>query len=236
MKSSTAIRLALAAVVLAAAVFGYIYRDNLTREGVQAFIEGFGVWAPLVFMAVYLAATVLFLPGSVFTLAGGALFGVWEGTAYSLGGATLGATVAFLVARYVAAEWVAEKAGGRLRRIIDGVEQEGWRFVAFTRLVPVFPFNLLNYALGLTRIPVLQYALASLICMAPGAFAYAYLGEALAQVARGVAAEGSADDLRGTIQTILIAVAVFAAVTFLPRLVKRLRRKPIPGEQAERSS
>jgi uncharacterized membrane protein YdjX (TVP38/TMEM64 family) len=233
MKSSTAIRMVLAAVIVAAAVFGYIYRDSLSREGVQAFIEGFGVWAPLVFMAVYMAATVLFLPGSVFTLAGGALFGVWEGTAYSLGGATVGATLAFLLARYVAADWVAEKAGGRLRRIIDGVEQEGWRFVAFTRLVPVFPFNLLNYALGLTRIPAIQYVLASLVCMAPGAFAYAYLGDALAQVARGVAAERAAQDLRGTIQNIFIALGVFAAVMFLPRLVKRLRGRPIPGEEQE---
>lgn len=236
MKSSTAIRLALVAVVIAAAVFGYLYRDNLSREGIQAFIEDFGIWAPVVFMLAYMAATVLFLPGSVFTLAGGALFGVWEGTAFSLGAATVGATLAFLVARYIAADWVAEKAGGRLRRIIEGVEQEGWRFVAFTRLVPVFPFNLLNYALGLTRIPVVHYVLASLICMAPGAFAYAYLGDALAQVASGVAAEGQAQDLRGTIQNIFIALGVFAAVMFLPRLVKRLRKKPIPGEEQEAGS
>lgn len=236
MKSSTAIRLALVAVVIAAAAFGYVYRDNLSREGIQAFVEGFGIWAPVVFMLAYMAATVLFLPGSVFTLAGGALFGVWEGTAYSLGAATVGATLAFLVARYIAADWVASRAGGRLRRIIEGVEQEGWRFVAFTRLVPVFPFNLLNYALGLTRIPVVHYVLASLICMAPGAFAYAYLGDALAQVASGVAAEGEAQDLRGTIQNIFIALGVFAAVMFLPRLVKRLRKRPIPGEEQETGS
>lgn len=233
MKSSTAMRLVLAVVLTAAAVFGYLYRGSLSREGVQAFIEGFGVWAPVVFMLAYVLATVLFLPGSVFTLAGGALFGVWAGSAYSLGAATLGASLAFLLARYVAADWVAEKTGGRLRRIIDGVEQEGWRFVAFTRLVPVFPFNLLNYALGLTRIPLVHYVLASLICMAPGAFAYAYLGDAIAQVARGVAAEGQAEALRGTIQNVFIALGVFAAVMFMPRLVKRLRRRPIPGEEQE---
>jgi uncharacterized membrane protein YdjX (TVP38/TMEM64 family) len=73
------------------------------------------------------------------------------------------------VARYLAADWVARKAGGRLGRLIAGVEAERWRFVAFVRLVPLFPFNLSNYALGLTRIPLSHYVLASLVCMAPGA-------------------------------------------------------------------
>jgi hypothetical protein len=71
---------------------------------------------------------------------------------------------------------VARKAGGRAKQLIDGVEQEGWRFVAFVRLVPLFPFNLLNYALGLTRIPFPAYVIASWLFMLPGAFAYTWLG------------------------------------------------------------
>ena len=90
----------------------------------------------------------------------------------------LGATAAFLVARYLAADWVREKSGARLERLIKGVEAERWRFVAFTRLVPLIPFNLLNYALGLTRIPVIAYMVASLVCMAPGTLAYTWLGYA----------------------------------------------------------
>jgi len=231
MKSVTLIRGAVGLLVLAAAVFGYVYRDSLTREGVQHLIEGFGLWAPLVFVGLYVAATVLFLPGAVFTLAGGALFGVWEGTAYSLTGATLGGTLAFLLARYVAADWVASRTGGRLRRIIDGVEAEGWRFVAFTRLVPAFPFNLLNYALGLTRIPLTQYVLASAVCMAPGAFAYAYLGDALARAAQGVAGAGAEEGLRATIQNVFIALGVFAVVMFMPRVVRHWRRRGNAGEE-----
>ena len=96
----------------------------------------------------------LFLPGSVITLAGGALFGPVWGTFYSLTGATAGAAAAFLVARYLASDWVHRKAGGWTKQLIEGVDKEGWRFVAFVRLVLLFPFNLLNYALGLTRIPL----------------------------------------------------------------------------------
>ena len=113
-----------------------------------------GLWAPLAHVVVFAVGTVLFVPGLLFGLAGGVLFGPVWGTVLNLTGATLGATAAFLVARYIAADWVEGKAGGRLERPHAGVEAEGWRFVAFVRLVPLFPFNLLNYALGLTRIPL----------------------------------------------------------------------------------
>ncbi len=166
----------------------------------------------------YAIATVLFLPGSVLTLAGGALFGPVLGTFYNLTGATIGATLAFLVSRYLASDWVAQRTGGRLKQLINGVEGEGWRFVAFVRLVPLFPFNLLNYALGLTRIPLLQYIIASYICMLPGAIAYTYLGYA----GREAAAGGE-----GLIQKGLLALALLAAVAFLPRLIGKLRKQPM---------
>ena len=116
--------------------------------------------------------------------------------------------------RYLAAHWVRRQAGGRLERLITGVEAEGWRFVAFARLVPLFPFNLLNYALGLTRIPLSHYVLASFVCMAPGALAYTWLGYAGREALAGN---------QSTISYGLIALAVLAAVAFLPRLVRRSR-------------
>ena len=100
------------------------------------------------------------------------------GTAWNLAGATLGATAAFLLARTVAGEWVTRRVGGRLRRLVDGVTAEGWRFVALMRLVPLVPFNLLNYALGLTGISLPAYVLTSAVCMLPGAVAYTWLGYA----------------------------------------------------------
>jgi uncharacterized membrane protein YdjX (TVP38/TMEM64 family) len=108
------------------------------------------------------AGTVAFLPGSLFALVGGALFGPVWGAILNLLGATIGAGIAFLVARCLAGDWVAQKAAGRLKRLISGVEAEGWRLVAFVRLVSLFPFNLTNYALGLTRIVFLAYVVTSL--------------------------------------------------------------------------
>src|SRR5207245_2523858 len=134
-------------------------------------LQRFGEWAPILFVLLYAMATVLFVPGSVLTLAGGALFGPIWGTLWNLTGATLGATLAFVIARYAASDWLAKRSSDRLGRLMRGVEEEGWRFVAFVRLVPLFPFNLVNYAFGLTRIRLREYVLASLVCMAPGALA-----------------------------------------------------------------
>jgi len=198
----------------AAVVMAYLMRDRFAIAALQGWIDGAGALGPAVYMAVYALATVLFLPGSVITLAGGALFGPVWGTLYSLTGATIGATAAFFIARYLAADWVSRKASGLIKQVIDGVEAEGWRFVAFVRLMPLFPFNLLNYVLGLTRISPVQYVIASYVFMFPGAFAYTYLGYA------GREALGGGEDVLGKG---LLAMALVAVVAFLPRLIRRVR-------------
>jgi uncharacterized membrane protein YdjX (TVP38/TMEM64 family)/rhodanese-related sulfurtransferase len=210
-------RLLIGLAMLAAIAAAIVYRDRFDAAALESWVNSAGAAGPLLFMALYALATVLFLPGSVITLAGGALFGPVWGTLWNLTGATIGAALAFLVARYLGADWVARRAGPRLQNLNDGVTAEGWRFVAFVRLVPLFPFNLLNYALGLTRIPFLAYVLASWLFMLPGAFAYTWLGYA----GREALAGGE-----GMIRNIPIALALLAAVGFLPRLVKRLRAKP----------
>lgn len=213
-----AIRILLVLVLLTGIGLALLYRDRLDVAALEQWVQSAGLAAPLLFMLVYAIAAVFFLPGSVLTLAGGALFGPVMGTFYNLTGATLGALLAFLVARYLASDWVAQRAGGRLKQLIAGVEGEGWRFVAFTRLVPLFPFNLLNYALGLTRIRLWHYLLATYVCMLPGAFAYTYLGYA----GREAVAGGE-----GLIQKGLLALALLATVAFLPRLVSRWRKPPM---------
>jgi uncharacterized membrane protein YdjX (TVP38/TMEM64 family)/rhodanese-related sulfurtransferase len=207
------LRLGLGLLLLAGIVLAVMNREAFTVEALETRVGELGMAAPLLFMALYALGAVFFLPGSVLTLAAGALFGPLWGTLYALVGATLGATLSFLVSRHLAGHWVRKRVGGRLSTLIRGVEREGWRFVAFTRLVPLFPFNLLNYALGLTRIPLWHYVLASFVCMAPGALAYVWLGYA----GREAVAGGE-----GMIQTVLIALALLAAVMFLPRLVSRL--------------
>lgn len=216
--NKTVLRWLLGLMLVLAVGTAIALRDRFDAAALQAWVEGAGAAGPLLFMAVYALVTVLFLPGSVITLAGGVLFGPVWGTVYNLTGATIGAALAFLIARYLTAGWVAQRTGGRMKQLVDGVEQEGWRFVAFVRLVPLFPFNLLNYALGLTRIRFWHYVLASYVFMLPGATAYTWLGYA----GREALAGGE-----GMIRNLLIALALLAAAIFLPHFVRKLREKPM---------
>jgi len=193
----------------------FAFRDQFSVEQLTVWVGQLGWLAPLVFIACYAIATVFFLPGLLFTLAGGVLFGPLYGTVYNLAGATIGATLAFLTARYIASDWVAEHTGSRLRPLVEGVEEEGWRFVAFVRLVPLFPFNLLNYALGLTKLRLLHYIITSFVFMAPAGAAYTYLGYAGREVA------GGGEDF---IKKALLALAVIATITFASRILLRMRR------------
>ncbi len=218
MNNNRLLRILLLGGLLAGVALAIVYRDQFDAAALEAWVRDAGAVAPLLFMLVYAAAAVLFLPGSVLTLAGGALFGPVLGTVYNLTGATLGATLAFLISRYLASDWVAERTGGRVKQLINGVESEGWRFVAFVRLVPLFPFNLLNYALGLTRLGLLPYVVATYLFMVPGALAYTYLGYA------GREAIAGGEDM---IRKGLLALALLAVVAFLPRLIGKLRRGPV---------
>jgi len=209
-------RLALLLLLAAGVGWTLTHRDLLKVESIEPALLALGIWAPIGFILIYAAGTVLFFSGAVLSLFGGALFGPVWGTAWNLAGATLGATIAFLLARTVAGEWVARRVGGRLRRLVDGVTTEGWRFVALMRLVPLVPFNLLNYALGLTGISLTAYVLTSAICMLPGAVAYTWLG-----YAGRSAASGDATALRYA----LVGLGVLAMIAFLPRLFHRFRAK-----------
>lgn len=200
-------------LAIALAIF---FRAQINVAAIEGWVQSAGFWAPAVYMLAYILATLLFVPGALFTLAAGALFGPLWGSVYALAAATVGATLAFLIARYLAADWVARRSGGLLRRLIDGVEEEGWRFVAFVRLVPLFPFNLLNYALGLARIPLCDYVAASLVCMAPATLAYAYLGYAGRQALAGQ---------KSAIENGILALALLAVAVFVPRVVLKLRRR-----------
>lgn len=207
-------RLILIAMLAAAIGWLALHREYLDSAALELKLRQFGAWAPILFVLVYALGAVLFLPGAALTIAGGALFGPVWGTLWNLTGATLGATLAFVIARYVASDWVAARSGERLGRLMRGVEQEGWRFVAFVRLVPLFPFNLMNYAFGLTRIRLGEYVLASFVFMLPGTIAYTYLG---------YAGREAANRRTGAINNILLAIAMLAMIAFLSRLVSRLR-------------
>ncbi|MBI4667331.1 MAG: VTT domain-containing protein [Nitrospinae bacterium] len=222
------IRTLVAAMVIVAIVVAILNRESLDPGQLAPLLEEAGIWGPVIFVALYAAMTPLMIPGSALTIMGGALFGPVWGTILNLTGATLGATLAFIVSRFVAGEWVQRRLGsGVLKRMYDGVEVEGWWFVAFIRLVPVFPFNVMNYALGLTKIGLAQYVIASFVFMAPASFAYTYLGYAGNEALAGG---------EGAVRHGLVAAALVAAMFVLPRLVKRAREAKLftPAQELKR--
>jgi len=172
------------AVILAVRLTGatqYLQQDILRQ-----WIQGYGVLAPAIYMLIYTLAPAVLLPGLPITIVGGILFGPFWGIIYTITGATLGACVAFLVARYIARDWVEGKlVSPRWRRLDQGVRDHGWKVVVFTRLIPLFPFNLLNYAFGLTKIRFLHYAITTFICMLPACIAFIVFSSSLLDVIRG---------------------------------------------------
>jgi uncharacterized membrane protein YdjX (TVP38/TMEM64 family) len=148
--------------------------------------EGLGFWGPTLLAGFYVLACVLFVPGSILTLGAGAVFGLVVGTVTVSVGSTVGAAAAFLVGRTLAREWVAGKVAGsrKFAAIDEAVGREGFKIVLLTRLSPVFPFNMLNYGFGLTKVRLRDYVLASWIGMFPGTVMYVYLGTVIGEVGR----------------------------------------------------
>ncbi|CAH0535166.1 hypothetical protein VST7929_02827 [Vibrio stylophorae] len=175
------LKLALVAVVIAAAIFAAKQTGMLEIitdiDRLQSWIAGFGVWGYAVFIAAFVFACVFLLPGSAFTIVAGIVFGPVKGGVLALLSATLGAVAAFVVARFLLRGFIMNKFGNNpiFKKIDDGVAQNGTSFLILTRLVPVFPFSLQNYAYGLTSLNIGTYALVSLLTMAPGAFIFAYM-------------------------------------------------------------
>jgi uncharacterized membrane protein YdjX (TVP38/TMEM64 family) len=141
-------------------------------------MRGQGLAGAAVFVVVYVLACVLFLPGSLLTLGAGAVFGVGVGFPLVSLSSTLGATASFLVGRFLLRDWVARRASShpRFAAVERAVARGGWRIVGLLRLSPLFPFNLLNYGLGLTPVRLREYVLASWIGMMPGTLLYVWLG------------------------------------------------------------
>ena len=185
-------------------------------------VAGLGPLGPVVFILGYAIAVVAFIPGSLLTLAAGAIFGLAEGTVYVLIAATLGATLAFLIARHGARASIEKRLEGdeRFAAIDRAVGAEGLKIVFLLRLSPVFPFNLLNYSLGLTQVRLVDYFIAS-IGMLPGTLLYVYTGKVagdVAAIAGGQAGEkGAADWLLLVVG--LIATAV--VTVFVTRIARR---------------
>lgn len=184
-------------------------------ESLQAWIASFGLLGYIVFMLIYVAACVFMLPGSALTVTAGIVFGPVTGGVVALISGTLGASMAFLVARFVIRDAIVRRFGENpvFQKIDDGVAQNGLSFLLLTRLVPIFPFNVQNYAYGLTSLKLVPYTLITLVTMAPITFIFAYTAGDIAT--NGVSA--------ALLVKLGIAGILLSALSQLPRLIARRR-------------
>lgn len=215
--------------VVVAAVIGAVVVGREAGAYVPRFaawVEGLGFWGPAVFMLGYALATVAFVPGSLLTLSAGAVFGLGAGVVYVFAGASLGATLAFLVSRYLARGAVERRFAGdaRFAAIDRAVAEQGLKIVTLLRLSPVFPFNALNYALGLTRVSLRHYVIACL-GMLPGTLLYVYSGKVVGDLA---ALAAGATTARGAGYWALLGTGMVATVV-VTVLVTRTARRALRG-------
>jgi len=208
---------ALVVFVISAFLLARRYGLNLDPGRLRAWINGFGAWGPIVYILVYSIAPSFMAPGLPLTIAGGVLFGPFWGSVYVIIGATIGATLAFLISRYMGRQWVegliGGGGGGRLKELDALVREQGWKIVAVTRLIPLFPFNFLNYAFGLTDVRFSHYVIATFVFIIPGAVAYVVFSSSLLDVFQGRVSVG-----------LIIGVVLVIIVSLLPIIYKRYRK------------
>ena len=193
-------------------------------------VEGLGPWGPAAYIALYVVATVAFVPGALLTLAGGAIFGVAKGTAIVFVGAVLGSGAAFLVSRHVARSWVEAQLvkSPRFSAIDRAVARDGFKITALLRLSPVLPFNFMNYALGLTQVRFRDY-MAAAVGMLPATVLYVYYGRVIGDVA--ALAGGSAPDRDASYYAVTgLGLAATIAVT---AIVTRIARRALDEVEQE---
>ncbi len=201
--------------------------QSLIRSSLE-WVASLGIWGGVAFMGIYILATIAFLPASLLTLAAGVVFGVGWGSVYVFVGATLGAIAAFLVGRYLVRGWVSKKIAEnqKFTAIDNAVAEEGFKIVLLTRLSPVFPFNLLNYAFGVTGVTLWDYSIGS-IGMIPGTIMYVYIGSLAGDIAKiGTASQPTDFTLKWIINIVGLA-ATIAVTVFVTRIANKALRTKI---------
>jgi uncharacterized membrane protein YdjX (TVP38/TMEM64 family) len=221
--------LRLFAFVVGLAAVALVMRSLPIKQHLASLIERLetlGAWGPVLVAVVYVPACLLFVPGSLLTLGAGFAFGLVPATIAVSVGSVVGATAAFFVGRTVAREAVAARIAKdrRFRAIDQAVAQQGFRIVLLLRLSPLIPFNVLNYALGLTKVSLRDYVLASWIGMLPATVAFVYLGSAVKNVADLAAGKVEGDMSRH----VLFGLGLVATIV-VTWWVTRLARQALRG-------
>jgi uncharacterized membrane protein YdjX (TVP38/TMEM64 family) len=200
--------------------------EFLTRDGIIRGVELLraSTWAPLVFVPLYAVAVALAMPGTVMTLAGGAVFGLWWGTAFNWLGAVLGANLAYSLARFLGRDGIEQLLGDRTRagpgmeRLDRAVATHGFRGMLTLRLIPLVPFNALNFGGGLVGMSWPAYASATAIGILPGTFIYTMFADALLL--------GSTEASRGAFVRMAVSGALLVGLSFLPAILKKRNARP----------
>ena len=198
------------------------FNPQVLLQQALEWIESLGSIGAIAFIGIYIIATIAFLPAFILTLGAGVLFGVWWGSVYVFIGATLGAIAAFLVGRYLVRDWVAKKIAGndKFSAIDRAVGKEGLKIVLLTRLSPIFPFNLLNYAFGVTGVSIKDYIIGS-IGMIPGTVMFVYLGSLAGNLALiGTDTQSANPTLQWTIRIVGL-LATVAVTIYVTRIAKQ---------------
>jgi uncharacterized membrane protein YdjX (TVP38/TMEM64 family) len=211
--------------IIIVAIVALVVLGRLAGQYIPEFaqwVNGLGLWGPIVFILGYTAAAVAFVPGSLLTLAAGAIFGLAAGVVYVFIAAVLGSSAAFLVSRYLARRAIERRLAGnpRFAAIDRAVGAQGRKIVFLLRLSPVFPFNLLNYGLGLTQVRFSDYVVAS-FGMLPGTLLYVYYGKLAGDVA--ALAGGAAPEKGAGYYAVLILglVATIVVTTIVTRTARK---------------
>ena len=211
--------------------------QQLLRNALQ-WVDDLGAIAPIAFMLIYIVATVAFLPGSVLTLGAGVLFGVIQGSIYVFFGATIGATLAFLVGRYLARGWISKKIEGnqKFSAIDKAVGKEGLKIVLLTRLSPIFPFNLLNYGLGVTGVSLKDYVIGS-VGMIPGTMMYVYIGSLAGSIATiGGESQPDANPIAQWTIRIIGFIATVAVTLYVTKIARKALDESIDTSSEEQQA
>jgi uncharacterized membrane protein YdjX (TVP38/TMEM64 family) len=220
-KLTTWLKLLLLVAFLAAAVYFFRFTEwgrAVTPELVLSGIESHGpVTARLIYVAVYIVGTVALLPGTVLSFAGAVLFGPYEGTLYTWVGATIGATLAFLMARLLGRGFVERLFGGRFAAFDQRIREHGFTGLLIIRLLPLFPFNAVNFGCGLTGIRLRDYVLATAIGIVPGTFVYQFL---FAKFGRRILTEGLRLEYLADPE-LWLALGLFAAFVIVGKWLSR---------------
>ena len=229
-KSIKLIALCMIIIAVIAAVTLLPVKDWLVK--VLQWTQILGVWAPVFVVGFYIVASILFLPGSVLTLGTGFVFKLLVGTIIVSIGSTLGACAAFLVGRTIGRRWISEKvaANEKFAAIDNAVAGHGFKIVLLIRLSPVFPFNLLNYAFGLTKVSFGKYALASWIGMLPATIMYVYFGAGLRTLADAAAGEVETG-VTGRIFFWVGLIVTIAVTVFVTGLARKALKQTVEADE-----